>query len=92
MHQQHIPMTYRECKNYVVGTYANLRRQRIFNHRNSYVWAKENPHATITSSFQAKFSINVLTGIIDYQLFRQYILEEEFSELLRVLLNIRQNL
>ena len=42
---------------------------------NSHVWADENPHATVESSFQQCFSVNVWCAVLDDQLIGSFILE-----------------
>lgn len=58
---------------------ANFTRNGINNTRNSHVWSEENPHATVESNFQQRFSVNVWCGMIDNQLIGPYILEHRVT-------------
>lgn len=44
---------------------AMFTRDGITNTHNNHVWSDENPHATVESHFQHRFSVNVWSGIID---------------------------
>ena len=52
-----------------------------FNHdgvndtHNSHMWADENPHATVESNFQQRFSVNVWCAVLDDQLIGPFFLE-----------------
>jgi len=39
------------------------------------VWEDENPHATVESNFELRFSVNVWCAVLDYQLIGPFILE-----------------
>jgi len=39
------------------------------------VWADENPHATVASNFQLRFSVNVWCAVLDDELIGPFILE-----------------
>jgi len=47
---------------------------------NSHVWADENPHATVESNFQLRFSVNVWCAVLDDQLIGPFILEGHLTE------------
>lgn len=47
---------------------AQFTRSGFFNIHNEHIWARENPRATVTRSFQERFSVNVWIGIVDGQL------------------------
>jgi len=47
----------------------------VNNTYNSHVWADENPHATVQSNFQLRFSVNVWCAVLDDQLIGPFILE-----------------
>jgi len=47
----------------------------VNNTHNSNVWADENPHATVESNFQLRFSVNVWCVVLDVQLIGSFILE-----------------
>jgi hypothetical protein len=46
---------------------------------NLYVWAMENPHATHHSPFQQRFSVSVWAKIVEYYVFRLYVIEDFLS-------------
>jgi len=47
----------------------------VNNTHNSHMWADENPHATVESNFQLRFSVNVWCAVLDDQLIGPFILE-----------------
>ena len=47
----------------------------VINAHNSHVWADENPHATVESNFQQRFSVNEWCAVLDDQLIGPFILE-----------------
>ena len=47
----------------------------VNNTHNSHVWADENPHATVKSNFQLRFSVNVWCAVLDDHLIGPFILE-----------------
>jgi len=47
----------------------------VNNTHNSHVWADENPHAAVESSFQQHFSVNVWCAVLNDQLIGPFILE-----------------
>ena len=84
---------------------AQFNRDSVNNAYNSHVWADENPHATIKSNSQQRFSVNVWCAVLDSQLIGPFILEghltgeaylrflqEELPRLLDVPLNKRGRL
>ena len=54
---------------------AQFSRDGVNNTHNSRVWADENPHATVESNFQLRFSVNVWRAVLDDQLIGSFILE-----------------
>lgn len=54
---------------------ASFTRDGVNNMRNKHNWDYENPHATVESCFQHRFSINVWCGIIDNHLVGPFIFE-----------------
>jgi len=54
---------------------AQFNRDGVNNTHNSHVWASENPHATVESNFQLRFSVSVWCAVLDDQLIGPYILE-----------------
>jgi len=44
-------------------------------HNNSHVWADRNPHTTVESNFQQRFSVSVWCAVLDDQLIGRFILE-----------------
>lgn len=58
---------------------ATFTRDGINNTRNSHQWSEENPHATVDTNFQYRFSVNVWCGMIDYQLIGPFVLENRLT-------------
>ena len=54
---------------------AQFNRDGVNNTHNSHVWGDENPHATVESNFQQRFSVNVWCAVLDDQLIGPFILE-----------------
>ena len=46
---------------------------------NTHQWSDENPHATVDTNFQHRFSINVWCGMIDNQLTGPIVLENRLT-------------
>jgi len=59
---------------------AQFNRDSVNNTHNSHVWADENPHATVESNFQLRFSVNVWCAVLDDQLIGPFILEGRLQE------------
>ena len=55
---------------------ATFTRNGINNTRNSHRWSHENPHSTVETNFQCRFSINVWCGMIDDILIGPFILDD----------------
>ena len=51
----------------------------INNTRNSHNWAQDNPHGTIETNFQTRFSVNVWCGIIKGMLIGPVIIEHRMT-------------
>lgn len=58
---------------------AKFTRDGINNTRNSHEWDVNNPHATVESNFQIRFSINVWCGMIDDMLIGPVILDDRMT-------------
>ena len=54
---------------------AQFNRDGVNNTHSSNVWADENPHATVESNFQLRFSVNVWCAVLDDQLIGPFFLE-----------------
>jgi len=66
----------RELHRYTLFTdESQFNRDGVNNTHNSHVWADENPHATVESNFQLRFSVNVWCSVLDDQLICPFILE-----------------
>ena len=66
----------RQLHRYILFTdEAQFNRDGVNNVHNSHVWADENPHATVQSNFQLRFSVNVWRAVLDGQLIGPFILE-----------------
>lgn len=52
---------------------ATFTRDGINNMHNMHIWADENPHATVESHFQHRFSVNVWCGVVCDQLLGPFI-------------------
>ena len=50
-------------------------RDGVNNTHNCHVWADENPHTTVESNFQQRFSANVWYAVLDDQLIGPFFLE-----------------
>jgi len=55
---------------------ATFTRNGINNTRNSHRWYHENPHGTVETSFQRRFSINMWSGMNDDMLIGPVILDD----------------
>jgi len=64
---------------------AKFNRDGVNNTHNSHVWADENPHATVESNFQLRFSVNVWCAVLDDQLIGPFFLEGTREAYLRFL-------
>jgi hypothetical protein len=58
---------------------AGFARDGMMNLQNLHVWAEENPYPTRSSSFQHRFSVNVLAGIVDDHLTGPYVMEDRIG-------------
>ena len=66
----------RQLHRYILFTdEAQFNRDSVNNTHNSHVWADENPHATVESNFELRFSVNVWSAVLDDQLIGHFILE-----------------
>ena len=65
----------RQLHRYIMFTDAQFNRDGVNNTHSSHVWADENPHATVESNFQQRFSVNVWCAVLDDQLIGPFILE-----------------
>ena len=51
----------------------------LYYSRNSHRWSHENPHGTVETNFQLRFSINVWCGMIDDMLIGPVILDDRMT-------------
>jgi hypothetical protein len=58
---------------------ATFTRNGINNTRNSHNWAQENPHATVQTNFQTRFSVNVWSGMINDMLIGPVIIDDRMK-------------
>ena len=54
---------------------AQINHDGVNNTHNSHVWGDENPHATVESNCQQRFSVNVWCAVLNDQLIGPFILE-----------------
>ena len=54
---------------------AQFNRNGVNNTHNPHVWGDENPHTTVETNFQQRFSVNVWCAVLDDQLIGPFILE-----------------
>ena len=66
----------RRLRRYILFTEeARFNRNGVSNTLNYHVWADENPHSTMESNFQLRFSVNVWCAVLDDQMIGPFILE-----------------
>jgi len=66
----------RQLHRYIMFTdETKFNRDGVNNTHKSHVWADENPHATVESNFQLRFSVNMWCAVLDDQLIAPFILE-----------------
>lgn len=58
---------------------ATFTRNGINNSRNDHRWSEDNPHASVETNFQLKFSVNVWCGMIDNKLIGPFVLPERLT-------------
>jgi len=58
---------------------ANFTREGVNNTRNYHLWGRDNPHGTIESNYQHRFSVNVWCGVIADQLIGPYIFAQRLT-------------
>lgn len=58
---------------------ATFTRDGINNTRNLHLWSEENPHATVDTHFQERFSVNVWCGLIDNHLIGPVVLPHRLT-------------
>ena len=58
---------------------ATFTRNGINNTRNSHLWSRENPHGTVETNFQRRFSISVWCGMIGDMLTGPVILDDRMT-------------
>jgi len=64
----------RQLHRYILFTdEAQFNRDGVNNTHTSHVWVDENPHATVVSNFQLRFSVNVWCAVLDDQLIGPFI-------------------
>jgi len=66
----------RQLHRYIMFTdEAQFNHDGVNNTHNYHVWGDENPHSTVESNFQQRFSVNVWCAVLDDQLIGPFILE-----------------
>jgi len=66
----------RQLHRYIMFTdEEQFNRDGVNNTHNSHVWGDENPHTTVESNFQQRFSVNVCCAVLDDQLIGPFIFE-----------------
>ena len=58
---------------------AHFTRDGVNNTINSHLWDLDNPHGTVESNYQHRFSVNVWCGVIGDQLTGPYILPQRLT-------------
>lgn len=58
---------------------AQFTRDGVNNCHNEHRWSDENPHATVESNFQHRFSVNVWCGMFNNQLLGPVVLEHRLT-------------
>ena len=58
---------------------AHITRDGDNNTRNSHLWDRDNPHGTVESNYQHRFSVNVKCGVICDQLIGPYIFPQRLT-------------
>ena len=70
----------RELLPYILFTdEVTFTRNGITNTHNCHNWAQDNPHATVETNFQTRFSVNVWCGIINDMLIGPAIVEDRMT-------------
>ena len=54
---------------------VQFNRNGVRNAHNSHVWADENPHATVESNFQLRFTVSVWCAVLNDQLIGPFVME-----------------
>jgi len=66
----------RELHRYILFTdESQFNRDGVNNTHNSHMWADDNPHATVESNFQQRFSVSVWCSVLDDKLIGPFFLE-----------------
>jgi len=66
----------RELHRYCMFTdESHSNRDGVNNTHNSHMWADDNPHATVESNFQQRFSVNEWCAVLDDQLIGPFMME-----------------
>ena len=63
----------RVIRNVLFTDEAHFTRDVVDNTRNSHLWNRDNPHGTVASNYQHRFSVDVWCGVTDDQLIGPYI-------------------
>ena len=69
----------RVIRNVLFTDEANFTRDGVNNTRNSHLWGRDNPHGTIESNYQHRFSVSVWCGVIGDQLIGPYIFPQRLT-------------
>ena len=58
---------------------ATFTRDSVNNSRNVHTWSQDNPHETIVTNFQRRFSVNVWCGVIDNRLIVPFVFDNNLT-------------
>jgi hypothetical protein len=58
---------------------THFTRDGVNNTRNSLLWGRDNPHGTVESDYQHRFTVNVWCGLIGDQLIGPYIFPQRLT-------------
>jgi hypothetical protein len=65
--------------NIVFTDEAHFTHDGVNNTRNSHLWGRDNPHRTVESKYQNRFSVNVWCCVIGDQLIGPYIFPQHLT-------------
>jgi hypothetical protein len=73
----------RVIRNVLFTDEAHFTRIGVNNTRNSHLWGRDNPHGTVKSNYQHRFSVNVWCGLIGPYIFPQRLTAAIYANSLR---------
>ena len=73
-------------RNILFTNKVHFTRDAVNNTRNSHLWDRDNPHGTLESNYQHRFSVNVWCGVLGDQLIAPYIFPQRLTWYLQHLL------